>query len=66
MLAQGSHTSNVTFGAAARPRHRISGSTQAFSYSLTTQLADWTTYQHSPAHSGYVRATFDPASFRKA
>lgn len=42
------------------------GSTQTFGYRLTTQLADWTTYQRNAAHTGYVHATFDPAAFRKA
>lgn len=67
-LALGSYTGNVTFRLCRDTACGIiyPGSTQAFSYRLTTQIADWTTYQRNPAHSGYVRATFDPASFRKA
>ena len=67
-LALGSYDGSITFrlcrdtGCATI----YPGSTQTFGYRLTTQLADWTTYQRNAAHTGYVHATFDPAAFRKA
>jgi len=42
------------------------GSEQSFTYTLDVALNDWTTMQRNPAHTGYVHATFDPASFAKA
>lgn len=42
------------------------GSTQTFAYTLDVQLKDWVALQRNPAHTGYVHATFDPASFKKA
>ncbi len=67
-LAQGSYTGTVTFRLCRDTACNTvyPESTQAFGYRLTTQLADWTTYQRNAAHTGYVRATFDPAAFRKA
>lgn len=42
------------------------GSTQTFAYTLDVQLKDWEALQRNAAHTGYVHATFDPASFKKA
>jgi len=67
-LAPGTHTGSVTFRLCRDTGCGTiyPGSSQTFGYRLTTQLGDWTTYQRNPAHTGYVRATFDPAAFRKA
>jgi hypothetical protein len=42
------------------------GSTQTFAYTFDVQLKDWEALQRNAAHTGYVHATFDPASFKKA
>ncbi len=42
------------------------GSSQSFTDTLDVQLDDWVTRQRNAGHSGYVHATFDPASFVKA
>lgn len=67
-LTQGSYNGTVTFRLCRDPACGTvyPGSTQIFGYRLTTQIADWTTYQRNPAHTGYVRTTFDPAVFRKS
>lgn len=67
-LALGSHSGTATFRLCRDTACGTiyPGSTQTFSYRLTTQIADWTTYQRNPAHTAYVHATFDPAAFRKS
>ena len=42
------------------------GSTQTFSYVFDVQLKDWTAFQRNPAHNGYVHASIQPASIKKA
>ncbi|MBO9621367.1 MAG: PQQ-binding-like beta-propeller repeat protein [Sphingomonas sp.] len=42
------------------------GSTQTFRYTLDVKLLDWGTFQRTPAHTGFVHATFDPQKIVKA
>lgn len=67
-LANGSYTGSATFRLCreAACNTVYPGSTQSFAYTLTLQLGDWATFQRNAAHTGFVRATFDPAAFRKA
>jgi outer membrane protein assembly factor BamB len=67
-LALGSYSGTVTFRLCRDTACGTiyPGSTQSFTYNLTLQVADWTTYQRNAAHTGYVHATFDPAVFAKA
>ena len=67
-LAGGEHRGTVTFRL-CRDTGCTSvypGSSQSFSYTLTVQLKDWVALQRNPAHTGFVRARFDPANFKKA
>jgi outer membrane protein assembly factor BamB len=67
-LSPGNYSGSVTFRLCREAACTLvySGSTQAFAYSMTLRLGDWTTYQRNAAHTGYVRATFDPAALRKS
>jgi hypothetical protein len=67
-LAPGSYSGTVTFRLCrdAGCTNVYPGSTQNFTYQLAVRLADWSMFQRNPAHTGYVRATFDPAKFSKA
>lgn len=53
-LALGSYDGSVTFRLCRDTGCGTvyPGSTQSFGYRLTTQLADWTTYQRNAAHTG--------------
>lgn len=42
------------------------GSTQTFRYTLDVKLLDWSTFQRTASHTGYVHATFDPTKISKA
>lgn len=42
------------------------GSSQKFTYTLDTRLADWSGLQRNAAHTGYVPETFDPQKFSQA
>ncbi len=66
-LALGTYTGSVTFRLCRETACTTvyPGSTQTWNYNLTLRIGDWTTYQRNAGHTGYVRATFDPAAFRK-
>ena len=64
-LALGSYSGTVSFRLCRDQNctEVYPGSTQKFSYAIDSRLADWTTLQRNAAHTGYVRARFDPAKF---
>ncbi len=41
------------------------GSTATFTYTLTVNLRDWTTFQRDATHTGYVHTTLDVTKFNK-
>ena len=67
-LGMGTYNGSVTFRLCREAACSLvyPGSTQAFAYTMTLRLGDWTTYQRNAAHTGYVHTTLDPAAFRKS
>jgi len=41
------------------------GTQQAFAYTASVKLGDWTTFQRDAAHSGFVNVTLDSFAFRQ-
>ena len=41
------------------------GTQQAFAYTASVKLGDWTTFQRDAAHSGFVNVTLDPSRFAR-
>lgn len=65
--APGTFAGTITFDLCDNNQcaHPVAGTHQVFKYSTSTTLADWTTYQRNPQHTGYVDAVFDPAAFHQ-
>lgn len=67
-LALGNHVGTITFRLCreAGCATVYPGSAKTFTYQLTVQLADWTTFQRNASHNGFINATLQPSAFQKA
>ncbi|MCC2975413.1 PQQ-binding-like beta-propeller repeat protein [Sphingomonas sp. PL-96] len=67
-LALGDYSGTITFRLCreAGCATVYPGSAKTFTYQLTVQLADWTTFQRNASHNGFINASFQPSDFQKA
>lgn len=66
-LAIGSHSSTISFRLCqeAACTHVYSGSSVSYAYNLTVNLGEWTTFQRTASHLGYLPITLDTSKFAK-
>jgi len=66
-LGGATYASPITFRLCqeAACSHVYAGTTATYTYTLTVNLRDWTTFQREATHTGYVHTTLDPTKFKK-